>query len=283
MKRLLLILPVALLAVAVATSAPAPKPGQPLKTKINPKDGAKMVYVPPGEFLMGTDKAELDAIWQRLGWKEEWKRFAKDEVPMHRVRLTKSYWLYQTEVTNAMYGHFLAATGYQKPSYWGKRRFGRPKQPVVGVSWHDAVAYCKWAGGRLPTEAEWEYAAAGTDGRKYPWGNEAPDKTRAVFDLAFKTGRARPVGRLVEGASPFGARDMAGNVYEWCADRYGKDYYGQSPAADPKGPAKGKARVLRGGSWGSIPSNLRVTSRVGYLTPGFRDFLVGFRAARTAD
>ena len=180
-----------------------------------------------------------------------------------------------------MYGKFIAATGHRKPSYWGKKRFGRPKQPVVGVSWHDAVAYCQWAGVRLPTEAEWEYAASGTDGRKYPWGNEAPDKTRAVIDIS-GVNRPASVGGLPQGASPFGALDMAGNVWEWCADWYGEDYYRQSPAADPKGPAEGKYRVLRGGSWYFGPSFLRVAYRFSG-TPDGRDNDGGFRAARTAD
>ena len=176
-----------------------------------------------------------------------------------------------------MYGKFVAATGHRKPEYYAKSN--APQQPVVGVSWDDAVVYCRWAGVRLPTEAEWEYAAAGSDGRKYPWGNEAPDKTRAVFN-SVGVDRASPVGRLPKGTSPFGALDMAGNACEWCADWYGSDYYGKSPAVDPRGSANGISRVLRGGSWVINPSCLRVAYRA-YNVPDNRDDSWGFRAART--
>ena len=245
----------------VRTQTRQPKAGD---IRVNPKDGAKMVYVPPGEFLMGSNDG-LD-----------------HEKPPHRVRLTKGYWLYQTEVTNAMYGKFVAATGHRKPYYWANALVNALQQPVVGVSWHDAVAYCKWASVRLPTEAEWEYAAAGSDGRKYPWGNEAPDQTRAVFGGG-DVDRAAPVGGLPKGASPFGALDMAGNVYEWCADWYDVGYYGQSPAADPRGPVDGTRRVRRGGGWGSSPLtlNLRVAYRL-FNSPAYRRLKdLGFRAART--
>ena len=150
----------------------------------------------------------------------------------------------------------------------------------MGVSWEEAGAYGPWAGGRVPAEAGWGEAAAGSDGRKYPWGNEAPDKTRAVFNLDFDTGQPASVGRLPKGASPFGALDMAGNVFEWCADWYEKDYYEKSPGADPRGPANGTSRVLRGGSWFYPPIFLRVAGRGG-STPDVRYIVVGFRAART--
>ena len=242
----------------VRTQTRQPKAGD---IRVNSKDGAKMVYVPPGEFLMGSND----------GFPEE--------TPPHRVRLTKGYWLYRTEVTNAMYGEFTAATGHRKPEYADNVRFNAPQQPVMGVSWDDAVAYCKWADVRLPTEAEWEYAASGTDGRKYPWGNEAPDKTRAVY-FSGGVGRPAPVGALPKGASAFGALDMAGNVWEWCADRYDSDYYKKSPAVDPRGPVDGTRRVFRGGSWNGSPGDLRVAIRLNG-SPGYRSRHIGFRAART--
>jgi formylglycine-generating enzyme required for sulfatase activity len=180
------------------------------------------------------------------------------------VRLTRSYWLYKTEVTNAQYARFLAANPAQrKPPFWEDARFNAPRQPVVGVSWEDAAAYCRWAGARLPTEAEWEYAAAGPESRKYPWGSEKPDATRAVFGLDRETARPAAVGSCPAGISWCGALDMAGNVGEWCADWYAGDYYKTSPQVDPRGPAEGPYRVHRGGAWNNNPDCMRAKSRVG--------------------
>jgi eukaryotic-like serine/threonine-protein kinase len=229
--------------------------------KKNPKDGATMVYVPAGEFQMGADDGY------------------DNEKPARKVRLSKGFWIYRTEVTNGMYGKFLAANRtHLKPKYWTDSRFNTPDQPVVGVSWNDAAAYCKWAGGRLPTEAEWECAARGTDGRKYPWGPQDPDPTRAVFGLGEVTGKPGPVGKLDAGASPCGARDMSGNVWEWCADWYDGTFYRTSMPADPTGPANGVERVTRGGSWFTVPFYLRASYRMRY-TPDSRASDLGFRPA----
>jgi formylglycine-generating enzyme required for sulfatase activity len=146
------------------------------------------------------------------------------------------------------------------------------------VSWCEAAAYCAWKKVRLPTEAEWERAARGTSGRKYPWGNEEPDIERANY-YEGKVGHATPVGLYPAGATPEGVQDVAGNVWEWVADWYEAEYYGNSPARNPEGPKAGNVRVLRGGSWDDYPRFLRAAyrDRVG---PGYRVGVIGFRCAR---
>lgn len=269
-------------AKAAPTRPAVPPELKPGAEKKNPKDGATLVYVPAGEFTMGADDG------------------FENEKPAHKVRLTRGFWIYKTEVTNAMYGKFLAANlKYPRPLYWKKvALLSAPDQPVVGVTWNDAVAYCKWAGVRLPTEAEWEYAARGGDGRKYPWGKEEPDATRAIFGLPEAGGKPGTPGKLDAGASPFGARDMAGNVWEWCGDWYDRFAYrpaapavqpaAAQPAAnmpppvvsDPKAPASGLERVVRGGSWFTPAQYLRASLRMRY-EPGTRTPDLGFRGALT--
>jgi formylglycine-generating enzyme required for sulfatase activity len=221
--------------------------------------GVEFVRVPAGEFRMGSEEDE-------------------DARPVHQVRLD-GFWVGRCEVTRAQYARFLAATGHPEPAHWKNPRFTQADQPVIGVAYEDAVAFCRWAGGRLPGEAEWEYAARGSDGRRFPWGNEEPDGSRAIFHLDVATGPAA-VGTAKNGASPFGALDMAGSVFEWCADWYDADYYAKSPTANPPGPAAGEQRVIRGGSWVSLPDACRATARAKYPPTG-RSTLVGFRVARS--
>jgi formylglycine-generating enzyme required for sulfatase activity len=223
-----------------------------------------MVYVPEGEFLVGSPAGEGD----------------DNEHPRHMVYLD-AFWIDRTEATNAQYGKCLDAGACRKPDYWDDSDFNAPGQPVVGVTWEDARTYCEWAGARLPTEAEWEKAARGTDDRKYPWGNQEATCQYAVMDDGSgagcaQGGKAWPVGSKPAGASPYGALDMAGNVWEWVADWYVADYYGRSPVRNPQGPDSGDARGLRGGSWDIIRNYVRSAIRNGY-SPGDRDNDVGFR------
>jgi formylglycine-generating enzyme required for sulfatase activity len=223
------------------------------------EDGAEMVLVPAGEFTMGSNEYV-------------------DEKPPHRVHLD-AFHIDKYETTNALYERFMRATNRAAPGLWSNASFNIPSQPVVGMSWNDADAYCRWAGKRLPTEAEWEKAARGTDGRKYPWG-EQWDASR-VNSTESKLGKTAPVGSYASGVSPYGVHDMAGNAWEWVADWYNKDYYQRSPDRNPKGPDSGERRVLRGGSWNDDPINLRASFRFN-LTPGYRSFNIGCRCARGA-
>ncbi|MGH9671843.1 MAG: formylglycine-generating enzyme family protein, partial [Bryobacteraceae bacterium] len=151
-------------------------------------------------------------------------------------------------------------------------------RPIVGVSWFEAAAYCTWAGGRLPTEAEWEHAArGGRIGCKYTWGNEPPDPSRANY--GGNVGHPTPVGLYPKGATTDGICDMLGNVLEWCVDWWDDKYYAKSETKNPRGPQKGDDRLVRGGSWVGYPRVLRVSVRDGY-GPGVRNVVLGFRCVR---
>ncbi len=218
-------------------------------TQIASRDGMILRYVPAGEFLMGSTANEAGAD--------------SDEIPQHTVFLD-SFWIDQTEVTNAMFAAFLNAQGNQVEGnapwldagdedallvqiggIW-QPKAGFEAFPVIEVSWYGARAYCQWAGRSLPSEAQWEKAARGSNGQTYPWGPEiACDKAQ----VANCTGRLHAVGSKPAGASPYGALDMAGNVWEWVADWYDPAYYASSSAQNPGGPEAGETRVLRGGAW----------------------------------
>jgi eukaryotic-like serine/threonine-protein kinase len=260
-------------------------------TRENPTDGAIMVYVPEGPFLMGSKDGKAD------------------ERPNRQVVLD-AFWLYQTEVTNTQFAIFVAATAHStsaeesgesrvffddiRGAYWAAPEgpesdlVGREAYPVLHVSWFDADAYCSWAGGRLPTEAQWEKGARGTDGREFPWGNSLgtaeivnfcdsncpANWANAAQDDGY--GMAAPVGTYPAGASPYGALDMAGNVWEWLADWYDENYYSYAPLENPTGPESGTFRVFRGGSWMETPATLRVPARARVL-PISHSSNLGFR------
>jgi formylglycine-generating enzyme required for sulfatase activity len=203
--------------------------------------------VPAGSFLMGSERG------------------AADERPVHRVN-GSGFVMDRYEVTNGRYQACVRAGACSAPSLKGSsmraRYFDDPgfaDYPVIFVSWAQAQAFCAFAGGRLPTEAEWERAATGGEPRTYPWGESAPDCSKANF--AGCAGDTDRVGRRVAGQSPYGLFDMAGNVWEWTADWYDADYYVKSPTDDPTGPAAGTLKVMRGGCWLSGASSLRTTCR----------------------
>jgi formylglycine-generating enzyme required for sulfatase activity len=224
----------------------------------SPGDAMPMVYIPSGAFYMGG--VDTDA--------------QPDEKPPHNVTVS-AFWMDKLEVTNGMYTLCVKATKCQPPrdfqsatrkSYFGNADFN--DFPVIQVSWQDASNYCQWAGRRLPTEAEWEYAARGSaDYRRYPWGEQSPDNNLANYDYGVRD--TSKVGSYPSGASPFGILDMAGNVYEWVADYYDPNYYAGMPSQNPTGPSvavgQGLRRVIRGGSWLDAFRDQRVSNR-GYAS-----------------
>lgn len=216
-----------------------------------------MVFVPEGPFLQGSN----DGPYQ--------------ELPVRKVYLD-AFWIDRDEVSVSAWERFRRATGHRASKYASDPRLHQPDLPVVGISWNDATAYCKWAGKRLPTEAEWEKAARGTDGRRYPWGNEF-DPARA--NLGENT--PPPVGSGQKGASPFGARAMSGGVWEWTHDFWGEFYYREAPDRNPQGPPSGFLHTIKGGSWRNLADQLRSATRF-RLDGIIRWKIVGFRCARNA-
>ncbi|MBI1924842.1 SUMF1/EgtB/PvdO family nonheme iron enzyme [Candidatus Poribacteria bacterium] len=257
-----------------------PKRGQPnqVTESTNPTDGAVMVYIPEGEFLMGTSDEQFNVLFNQFSngkysW-SDWEFLWFDgDKPQHRVYLD-GYWIYKHEVTVAQYRKFCQETGRQMPPApsWG----WQDNHPIVNVTWDDAVAYCQWAGVQLPTEAQWEKAARGTDGRIWPWGNgwDSRNCNSNVSGIEKTT----PVGSYPLGASPYGLMDMAGNVWEWCADWYDKNYYRKSPPRNPQGPANGTDRVVRGGSCYHYLLNVRVAHRDLHF-PDYWNHNGGFRCS----
>lgn len=226
-----------------------------------------MVEIPAGEFAMGSDGGQA----------------LEDERPMHRVWIG-SFSMDLHEVTTAQYASFLAATSRLAPWQWNTVDLSQHSdRPVIGVDWSDADAYCRWKGKRLPTEAEWEKSARGTDGRLYPWGNQAPNKDLANFALGARfsyTQVLMPVQSYEQGKSPYGLYQMAGNVGEWVQDWYAAHYYEISPERNPQGPEQGQFKVLRGGSWSDLPKYLLTYGRF-KLPPETRNSYTGFRCAQS--
>jgi eukaryotic-like serine/threonine-protein kinase len=230
------------------SSAQAPVTG-----RFSPKDNMVSVYVPKGEFTMGSDSSQSQ----------------QSAKPAHIVNLD-AFWIDQTEVTNGMYVKCIQDNGCTPPKYYTGKAVDTGNQytipnakvllyenyllpetanlPVLNVSWDQAQSYCTWAGRQLPTEAQWEKAARGTDGRTYPWGEQMPDRT--LLNNYYE-GPVQ-IGSYPDGASPYGALDMAGNVWEYVSDWYDRGYYASSPQDNPTGPASGESHVVRGGAWYTV-------------------------------
>lgn len=258
-------------------STPRPTDMPTVVTRVSTVDNMVMVYIPAGSFDMGNDTAY------------------DNEKPVHTVALDP-FWIDQTEVTNLMYANCVQAGVCQPPSntnssngdiYYGDPRFNY--YPVTYVSWDDAKTYCEWSGRRLPTEAEWEKAARGTDRRQYPWGNDFLVGVANICDVncsiewankSLDDGYAQtaPAGNYPAGKSPYGVLDMAGNVSEWVADWYDENYYKLSPQSNPRGPSDGNLRVARGGAFPLDVNDARTVSR-GRFEPYTSKDYIGFRCA----
>ena len=272
---------------------------------VNPRDGMEMVYIAAGEFTLGTSNEEIEA-WLADHLRDNRMRFLREQ-PQCRVSL-EGYWIGRTEVTNAHYLGFMQATGHEAPGRWEEGRIpeGLEQFPVVFIDAGDAVAYCEWAGGRLPSELEWEKAARGTDGRIFPWGDEwdnskcrnfesisgasyeTTEESLEAFDAWTDSHNLRregpvAVGSYPQGVSPYGCLDMAGNVWEWCADRYEENVYRRYATGDLTLPERAIFRVVRGGAWYmDSPMQFRCALRFSYR-PDFRQLGgYGFRCAREA-
>ena len=235
------------------------------------RDPTPMVKIPSGSFIRGSHENAGRA----------------DERPRRTIHVD-TFLIDKHEVTNAQYLNFIAATGHKEPlNVYGDGSLFQVKDvarlPVVQVTWHDAADYCQWVGKRLPSEAEWEKAARGPDGRRYPWGDEAPSSQRVNFNREWIATRTlRPVGALPGGASPYGVHEMAGNVREWVQDWYDQDYYRVAPDRNPKGPKTGLLKVIRGGSWHSFEPDIRTAAR-GKGGFALKTHGIGFRCAGDVD
>ena len=226
----------------------------------SPRTVEQMDEVPAGLLRMGS----------KAGVAED------DETPAGEVMIP-TFMIDRYEITNEQYSQCVEDGVCQEPLSLQASRFGGSRQPIVGVSWFDASTYCRWAGKRLPTEAEWERAARGDDGRSFPWGEAPPSCDLAVFTQCDRYGPAEVGGRS-DGAGPFGTQDLAGNVWEWVQDWYAPRYYPSSSQAPPAGPPAGRQRVLRGGSWHFGPQYIRATNRH-RDDPSHRSPWYGFRCA----
>jgi sulfatase modifying factor 1 len=306
------------LATGTSYATGAEKKAPPAKEIVG-KDGAPMVLVPAGEFLMGSTTTMIEE-WSKIDDCGPAKQCnLEDEFPQHPVMLD-AFLIDKLEITNARYFKFVQAAKHRPPvnpkdaqdrtrNLWegGKVPPAVANLPVVNVDWDDAKAYCEWAGRRLPTEAEWEKAARGPDGRVFPWGAEwdrtllnsasmwaakdllSYESWAAWWDakgfelLETKTlaGLLKPGGSFPGGASPYGVQDMAGNVSEWVADWAAPGYYQTSPDRNPQGPESGEKRALRGGSWYNHANAERVALRRSEY-PNHRANTIGFRCAKNA-
>jgi formylglycine-generating enzyme required for sulfatase activity len=270
----LVVLPVSPTPLPTATSLPVPRLGENAgATRLASADGMTQLFVPAGPFLLGA--AENDAL-------------AKQREQPQYIAFLSAYWIDQLEVTNRQFRQCVEANGCPIPAGCPLEAVdyadpARANFPIVCVSWAEAEAYCQWAGRRLPTEAEWEKAARGPDGWRYPWGVAEPDCQRANYDPGGGacTPQTAVAGLYGRGVSPYGVLDMAGNAAEWTADWFDENQYALALFNNPQGPETGQFKVVRGGSWSSTAAEIRTTARFG-LTPETAIDQLGFRCAQSA-
>lgn len=260
-----------LYAVCFADDAkPWQNPGAKVGDEIIGPDGGKMVWVPSGEFDMGADDIIIGGY--------PGNRKVRVAGPVHRVRISRGFWLGKCTVTTTQYDQYCQATGTEYTSSFDDEGDNRP---IVCVTWTEATAYCEQYGLSLPTEAQWEYAARGREGREYPWGDEwDPQMCCHVGNRGHPGDMTFPVGSFVRGASWCGALDMAGNVQQWCKDWYSDKYYAKSPGTDPPGPVSGRERLMRGGDWAGTSYSCRSAFR-SWDAPSHRSPGAGFRCSVT--
>ena len=275
------------------TLAPTPVPsdGSTAGQERTDASGIAQVWVPAGTFTMGTEAKAIAALSKQDPPPWVASEFSS-EVPAHTVTLSNGYWIDKTEVSNTDFAKFVAAGGYTNEALWSEDGWAWlatkdasrlpphcngdvDRQPRMCVTWYEAEAYARWRGGRLPTEAEWEYAARGPKSTVYPYGDTFDREAGNVLNSV----NPKPVGSYPAGASWVGALDLSGNAMEWVSDWLGTDYYATSPATDPTGPATGEKKVEKGGWWGSNEFVARSAYRHYEDPPTYGDKHIGFRVA----
>jgi len=239
-------------------------------------DSEEMVLIPAGPFIMGSRQSLVEL--NPVDLLNTDRHALGPEDPAHETILD-DYYIDRFEVTNGHYMKFVEASGAAKPRTHDNPDFNDPRQPVAGVNWKEANAYCEWRGKRLPSEAEWEKAGRGKRPVKYPWGNEAPESSRLNYNEELN--KTAPVGSYEAGKSDYGVHDLSGNVAEWTNDWHLPEYYLFSPKENPPGPEKGQYKVLRGGNWRNNADDVRLTYRNATI-PSLRNLGVGFRCAKNA-
>jgi iron(II)-dependent oxidoreductase len=255
------------LVLGVLLATPPPRtggsPSHDVPAVTNAKDGLEYVSIPAGRFEMGCVPADITC--------------EANEKPRHHVELTKAFWMGRTLVTVGAYQRYARAAGRAMPA---QPSWQHADHPMVDVSWKDAQAFCQWSGGRLPSEAEWEYAArGGKSGLAYSFGDEITHDEGNYDETGGKDVWTHTSPVTAFAPNGMGLYDMAGNVFEWCADWYERDYYSRSPVSDPSGPEAGSVRVVRGGSWNHYRWRMRPSFRF-YAGPSFHSVTYGFRCVR---
>ena len=235
-----------------------------------------MVLIPEGKSQMGSKQSLLELKPHDLFNTD--RHTLGPENPAHEVYLD-AFYIDIFEVTNEQYKKYVSATRTKKPQGWADSKFNGSRQPVVGIAWKEAVAYCKWLGKRLPTEAEWEKAGRGKRPVKYPWGDSPPDSEKLNYNN--EKMQTTPVGTYEKGKSDYGVYDLSGNASEWVHDWHFPEYYLFSPKKNPQGPEKGKYKIIRGGNWRNNAENVDLTYR-NATTPRQRNTGLGFRCAANA-